>query len=120
MFRMLTAVLLIVVGLVAFAGGVWGLSLRATSDVPTELLGAAQTVLEYADNAVSGADDKISQWTGGAFTLTSLLNSLTGEDLDLANEASMKVFLMLHAVEVLLGGVIGVETGLLMFKFRRG
>jgi hypothetical protein len=119
MLRTLIAILLILMGLVAIAGGVWGLSLRSESEVPAEVLGAAQTVLEYADNAVAGADDKIAQWTGGAFTLTGLLNDLAGGDLDLNDDAGMKVFLMLHAVEVLLGGIVGVETGLLMFKFRR-
>ena len=117
--RSLIAILLILVGLVAVAGGVWGLSLRTESDVPAEVLGAAQTVLDYADTAVEGADDKISEWTGGMFTLTGLLNSLVGDDVDLTDDAGMKVYLMMHAVEVLLGGIVGVETGLLMFKFRR-
>ena len=120
MLRSLIAILLILTGLVAIAAGVWGLSLRAESDVPAEVLGAAQTVLEYADSAVAGADDKIAEWTGGAFTLTGLLSSLAGDEVDLTDDAGMKVYLMLHAVEVLLGGIVGVETGLLMFKFRRG
>ena len=118
MLRTLIAILLILVDLVAIAGGVWGLSLRAESDVPAEVLGAAQTVLEYADNAMAGADDKISQWTGGAFTLRGLLNDLTGGKVDLTDDADMKLFLMLHAVEVLLGGIVGVETGLLLFRRR--
>jgi hypothetical protein len=118
MLRTLIAILLILVGLVAIAGGVWGLSLRATSDVPAELLGAAQTVLEYADGAVSGLDEKIAQWTGNTFTLAGVVNEWTDGAVNLANEASMQVFLMLHAVEVLLGGIVAVETGLLMIKFR--
>ena len=116
--RTLIAILLILVGLVAIAGGVWGLSLRAESDVPAEVLGAAQTVLQYADGAVAGVDDKLSQWTGGAITLTGVLNDLFDGQVDLTDDAGMKLFLMLHALEVLLGGIVGVETGLLICKFR--
>ena len=57
MLRTLCIELLIVLGVVGIAGGIWGLSLRAESDVPAELLGAAQTVLDYADKAFDGAHD---------------------------------------------------------------
>ena len=118
MYRLIIALLLIVVGVVGIAGGIWGFSLQATSDVPPELLGAAQTVLHYADDAVAGADDKIAEWTGGSFTLTGLLNSVTGSNVDLMDDSSVEMFVMLHALEVLMAGIIGLETGLLMFKFR--
>lgn len=117
MTRLLITILLIVVGVVGIAGGIWGFSLRATSDVPPELLGAAQTVLQYADNTVADVDGKIAEWTNNAFTLTGLLNTLTGEAVDLTNDASVQNFVMLHALEVLLGGIVALETGLLLIKF---
>lgn len=120
MLRTVVSILLILVGVVAIAGGVWGLSLQASSEVPAELLGAAQTVLDYADQTMNTVDGKLAEWTNDAFTLTGLLNDLTGEEIDLVDDASMKIFLMVHALEVLLGGVVGVETGLLLMKFRRG
>ena len=118
MTRILAAILLILLGVVAIAGGVWGLSLRATSDIPTEVLSAAQTVLQYADSTVNGLDGKIAGWTNNTFTLTGLLNTVAGDEVDLTSKASTEVFMMLHAVEILLGGIVGVETGLLMFKRR--
>lgn len=116
--RTLIAILLILIGLVGIAGGIWGLSLQASSDVPAELVGAAQTVLEYADKAVAGADEKLAELTKNGFTLTGLLNSLTGDEVDLTSDISVKSFVMLHALEVLLAGIVGVETGLLLIKFR--
>lgn len=119
MLRWLAAILLILVGVVGIAGGIWGFSLQASNDVSPELLNAAQTVLEYADEAVAGVDEKIAEWTNNAFTLTGMLNNLAGTELDLTNDNSVEFFVMLHALEVLLCGIIGVETGLLMIKFRR-
>lgn len=119
MLRTLIAILFILLGLVGIAGGVWGLSLQASSDVNPQLLSVAQTVLEYTDGAMETADDWLSGLTGGKSTFTGLLNGLTGDNVDLTNEASVKLFVMLHAVEVLMGGIIGVETGLLLFKSRR-
>ena len=116
MLRTLCIILLIVLGVVGIAGGVWGLSLRAESDVPTELLGAAQTVLDYADKALAGADNKIAQWTNNEHTLTSIISSLTGNEVDMGNETAFGLFMMVHALEVLLGGVVCVETGLLLMR----
>ena len=82
MLRTLCIVLLILLGVVGIAGGIWGLSLRAESDVPAELLGAAQTVLDYADKAFDGANDKIAEWTDNEHSLTSIINSFTGDKVD--------------------------------------
>ena len=119
MIRTLIALLLILVGIVGIAGGVWGLSMRMDSDVDPNVLGAAQAVLGYADNAMSAADNKVSEWTGGKFTITGFINDLVGDDVDLTNDWSVKSFAFWHATEILLSGIIGVETGLLMFKFGR-
>ena len=116
MIRTLCILLLVVLGLVAIAGGIWGLSLRAESDIPAELLGAAQTVLGYAGKAFDGANEKIAEWTDNEHTLTSIITSLTGEAVDAGSEASIKLFMMVHALEVLLGGVVCVETGLLLMR----
>lgn len=119
MIRTLTAILLILVGIVGIAGGVWGLSMRMDSDVDPNVLSAAQTVLGYADSAMSTVDGKLSEWTGGNFTLTGFVNGLVGDDVDLTSELSVKSFAFWHATEILMGGIIGVETGLLLFKWGR-
>ncbi|MBQ2954226.1 MAG: hypothetical protein IJE07_11915 [Clostridia bacterium] len=119
MFRTLIAILLILVGIVGIAGGIWGFSLQIGSDVDPNVLNAAKTALEYADSAVNTADDWLSEVTGGKFTLTGVLNDAVGDGIDLTNELSVKTFAYFHALEILLCGIIGVETGLLMFKSRR-
>lgn len=119
MFRWLIAILLIIVGVVGIAGGIWGFSMQASSDVSPELVSAAQTVLEYADEAMSGVDNKIAEWTNDNFSLTGIMNNLIGGEVDLSDDNSVQLFAMVHALEVLLCGIIGVETGLLMIKFRR-
>lgn len=118
MLRTLCILLLIVLGLVGIAGGVWGLSLRAESDIPSELLGAAQTVLGYADKAFDGANDKIAEWTNNEHSLNSIIDALVGDQVDIANETSLQLFMMVHALEVLLGGIVCVETGLLLMRRR--
>lgn len=116
--RTLIAILLILVGIVGIAGGVWGFSLRMDSDVDPNVLGAAKTVLNYADTAMDTADSWVSSITGGKATITGLVNSMVGDGIDLTSENSVSWFAFSHALEILLCGVIGVETGLLMFKFR--
>lgn len=119
MIRTLTAILLILVGIVGIAGGVWGLSMRLDNEVDPNVLNAAQTVLNYADSAMTTVDGKLSELTGGNFTLTDFINGLVGDDVDLTSDMSVKAFAFLHATEILLGGIIGVETGLLLFKWGR-
>lgn len=120
MTRTIIAILLIVVGVVCIAGGIWGISMQIGSDVDPNLLGVAQTVLGYADGAVESADSWLSGITGGKLTVTGILNSAVGDTVDLTNEWSVKSFVFWHATEILLGGIIGVETGLLLFKFGKG
>ena len=117
--RTLIAILLILVGLVGIAGGIWGFSLQLGSDVDPNVLSAAKTVLDYADSAVGTADDWLSNLTGGKFTLTGVVNDAVGDGIDLNSEWSVKTFAFFHALEILLCGIIGVETGLLLFKFGR-
>ena len=116
MLRTLCVILLIVLGVLGIAGGIWGLSLRAESDIPTELLGAAQVVLNYADKAFTGANDKIAAWTDNEHSLTSIVNALTGDAVDLSSDTSLRLFMMVHALEVLLGGVVCLETALLLMR----
>ncbi len=119
MTRTILAVVLILIGIVGIAGGIWGFSLQSASGVSPAVLNAAETVLEYADSAVSAADDQLNRWTGGKFTLTSFLDDLAGDKVNLASTNSVERFALLHALEILLFGIIGVETGLLLFKFGR-
>ena len=119
MLRTLIAILFILLGIVGIAGGIWGLSMQMSSDVDPSLLSAAEAVLGYADSAMSSVDGTVSDWTGGKFTLTGLINDLVGEDVDLTSDTSVKWFAFAHATEILLCGIIGIETGLLLFKFGR-
>ena len=119
MTRTIIAILLILVGVVGIAGGIWGFSLQIGSDVDPNVLNAAKTVLDYADSAVNTADDWLSDLTGGKLTLTGVVNDAVGDGIDLNSEWSVKTFAYFHAMEILLGGIIGVETGLLLFKFGR-
>lgn len=119
MLRTLIAILFILLGIVGVAGGVWGLSMQMSSDVDPNLLSAAETVLSYADSAMTSVDSAVSGWTGGNLTVTGLLNDLVGEDVDLTSDASVKWFAFAHATEILLCGVIALQTGLLIFKFGR-
>ena len=118
MLRTVIAILLILVGIVGIAGGIWGFSLRIDNDVDPRLLSAAQTVLEYADSAMTSADDWLSNVTGGKATVTSFINDLVGDSIDLDSNQSVSWFACLHALEILLCGIIGVETGLLMLRAR--
>jgi len=117
--RTIIAILLIVIGVVGIAGGIWGFSLRIGSEVDPTVLNAAKTVLDYTDNAVNAADDWLSGLTGGKSTLTGIINDMVGSNVDLTSDWSVSLFASLHALEILLCGIIGVETGLLMLKFRR-
>ena len=119
MIRTITALLLILVGVVGIAGGIWGFSLQAESDVNADVLAAARTVLNYADGAVDSADDWLGNLTGGKFTLTDVINEAVGNGIDLSNDLSVSYFAFCHALEILLCGIIGVETGLLLFKWGR-
>lgn len=119
MFRTLIAILLILVGIVGIAGGIWGFSLQVGSDVDPTVLDAAKTVLDYADSAMNTADDWLSDLTGGKFTLTGVVNDAVGDGIDLSSDWSVSWFAFSHALEILLCGIIGVETGLLLFKFGR-
>ena len=119
MIRTLIAILLILVGIVGIAGGVWGFSLQVGSEVDPTVLNAAKTVLNYADSAMSSADNWVSSITGGKATVTNFINDMVGDGVDLTSDWSVSWFAFSHALEILLCGIIGVETGLLMFKSRR-
>ena len=116
--RTIIAILLIVIGVVGIAGGVWGFSLRIGSEVDPTVLNAAKTVLDYTDTAMTAADDWLSDLTGGKSTLTGIINDMVGSNVDLTSDWSVSLFAALHALEILLCGIIGVETGLLLFKFK--
>ncbi len=119
MVRTLIAILLILLGIVGIAGGIWGFSLQVGSDVDPNLLSAAKTVLDYTDSAVGKADSWLLEVTGGKGSLTDLINGAVGGSVDLTSDRSVSWFAYQHALEILLFGVIGVETGLLLLKFRR-
>ena len=119
MIRSIISILLIIVGVVAIAGGVWGLSLQQSSQVDPNLLGAAETVLNYADSAMQTIDGAVSGSTDGKLDVTGLLNNLVGDKIDLTDKGSVERFAFLYATEILLGGIIGVQTGLLLRKYGR-
>jgi len=119
MLKKLIAILLILIGIVAVAGGVWGLSMQKDSDINPEIAGAALKFLQGADDVMGKIDGTVSEWSNGSFTLTSVLNSLTGDTVDLTSDSSVTAFVFLYALEILLCGIIGIETGLLIFAWSR-
>lgn len=119
MLKKLIAILLILVGIVAVAAGVWGLSMQADSDINPEIAGVALKILEGTDDVMGKIDGTVSEWTNGGFTLTGLLNELAGDSVDLTNDMSVTAFIFLYALEILLFGIIGIETGLLIFAWSR-
>lgn len=119
MIKKLIAVLLILIGVVGVAGGIWGLSLQIGNDIDPAVAQAALTVLHSTDDVVSKIDGTISEWTNGSATLTGLLNSLTGNSVDLGSNLSVTWFAMGHALEILFAGIILIQTGLLIFAFDR-
>lgn len=118
MLRKIIILLLIVVGIVCIASGVWGLSLQHNGEVDPALLGAAETVLDYAGNALDTMDSTVSDWTDSRLNVTDILNSLVGDAVDLTDKSSMTRFAFLYATELLLGGIICVQTGLLIRKYK--
>lgn len=117
--RTLTAILFILLGIVGIAGGIWGFSLRADSDINPAVVNAAQTVLNYTGGAVDAADEWLAGLTGGKSTVTDILNSALGDNVDLSSDLSVSMYAWMHALEILLAGIVGVETGLLILKFRK-
>ena len=89
MLKKLIAILLILIGIVAVAGGVWGLSMQNDSDINPEIAGAALKFLQGADDVMGKIDGTVSEWSNGSFTLTSVLNSLTGDTVDLTSDSSV-------------------------------
>lgn len=119
MTRIILCILLIILGVVGIAGGIWGFSLQMESDVPTEVLSAARTVLSYTESGVATADTWLSEKTGGALNVTDVLNYVIGDELDLTDRGNVEWFARTNALTILLCGIISLETGLLLIKFRR-
>lgn len=119
MTRIILCILLILLGVVGIAGGIWGFSLQMDSDVPTEVLSAARTVLSYTESGVATADTWLSEKTGGALNVTDVLNYVIGDELDLTDRGNVEWFARTNALTILLCGIISLETGLLLIKFRR-
>lgn len=137
MFRLITAILLILVGLVGIAAGIWGIyTVKTNSDLDmalayiglvdlapkTEgdnlLVNGANAVLGAANNAMSAVDSFWSETFGDS--ATSMINNLLGDGIDLTNTHDMQLNICKYRVEILLVGIILLQSGLLMFKFGKG
>lgn len=137
MIRTVTAVVLLLVGLVGVAAGIWGIYTVATNDALSAglavlritdlapqveegenlLLDGANKVLDTAGNALSWLDKFCTDTFGRS--ATDVANEALGEGIDLTNEYDVRRNMCLYRVEILLVGVILMQTGLLMFKFGR-
>lgn len=119
MLKKLIAILLILIGILGVAAGVWGLSMQADSEIDPAVAEVALKVLQGTDDVVGKIDGTVSEWTNGGFTLTSLLNDLTGDSVDLSSDTSITWFVYWNALEILLVGIILMQTGLLIFAWSR-
>ena len=142
MFRTIVAILLILIGIVGIAAGVWGIYTVQTNDAlstglaligltdlapQTEegekniLLDGTNAVLDAATSAVDKIDEFAANTFGTSATdyVNSLVNEKLGIDIDLTNEMDVKLNICRYRVEILLIGIIVVQIGLLMIKYRR-
>ena len=117
--RTIIALVLILLGIVGVAGGIWGFSLDPEADVNTGLANIATDTLGTAQNLLDAMDEALAGVTGSESWATDFLNNAAGDNVDLTDDKSVADFASANALTILLFGIIGIETGLLMFKFGR-
>lgn len=134
MIRSLLAVLMILIGLVGVAAGIWGiytvntienmpllLAMSELNDLkPQEvkedsdlLLQGSQAVLNAADVAFQKIDEVFLEHFDKS--PIAYLNGLVGDEIDLTNELDVKLNLCRYRIEILLAGIILMQTGMLMW-----
>lgn len=110
MLKKLLAVILILLGICAVIVGVWGLSLQGT-ELP-------QWVTDFVDKALGymGEADKALTDATGKSTAEYVL-ALSDGEIDLNDKLTVWFFVYQHAVSIILAGIVGVETGMLLWIF---
>ena len=138
MIRKLIAILFILIGLVATAAGIWGIYTVKTNsdmDMAMAVLGLADIaprlengdgnllmngvgkVLGAAGDTMNAVDQFFTEHFGRS--LTDSANDLLGDDIDLTNELDVKLNICRYRTEILLIGIIIMQTGLLIWTRSR-
>ena len=119
MIRKLIAILFILIGLVATAAGIWGIyTVKTNSDMDGNLLmNGVGKVLDAAGDTMNAVDQFFTEHFGRS--LTDSANDLLGDDIDLTNELNVKLNICRYRTEILLVGIIIMQTGLLIWTRSR-
>lgn len=112
MLKKLLAVILILLGICAVIVGVWGLTMQGT-ELP-------QWVTDFVDKALGymGDADKALTEATGKSTADYVYDISKGE-IDMTNKLAVWFFVYKNAVSIILAGVVGIETGMLLWIFSR-
>lgn len=108
--RTILGLLLLLVGVVLVAAGVWGLSGMGDD-------GITQNITEAGIDALNAADEKLAELTGDT-TVTGLINEWTDGTVNLTSESNIMQMINNYALVILLCGIIGVLAGILLLKRR--
>lgn len=111
MIRTLLGLVILVIGIVLIAAGIWGLQDMAND-------GISRDITEIGMDALQAADDKLAEWTGGT-TVTGVISDLTGGAVQLQTQPAILRTISENALVVLLCGIIGLLLGLLMLRGNR-
>ena len=112
MFKKLLALILVLLGICAVVVGIWGLSLRG-AELP-------QWVTSFVDKALGymgDADKALTEATGKS--TADYVYSISNGQIDMSNKLTVWFFIYQNAVSILLAGVVGIETGLLLWLIGR-
>lgn len=106
--RTLLGLLLLVIGVVLVAAGIWGLTGMADD-------GISQDITEAGMNALSAADEKLAELTGDT-TVTGLISEWTDGSVDLTSTERILQTINDNALVILLCGIIGVLAGFILIR----
>lgn len=112
MLKKLLAIILILLGVVAVVVGVWGLSLQG-AELPEWVTDFVDKALVYVQDGKNLIDETLADNTGR--TTNEYLFELSNGEIDLNNKLAVWYFIYQNAMSIILAGVVGVETGLLLW-----
>ncbi len=108
--RTLLGLLLLVVGIVLAAAGIWGLTGMADD-------GISYNITEAGIDALNAADEKLAELTGDT-TVTGLINEWTEGSVDLTSTEKILVLINENALVITLMGIIGILAGFILLRRR--
>lgn len=137
MIRKLIAILLMLIGIVGIAGGVWGIYTVQTNDDFTMFLAMygmadlapktngeddpVQKLTEGVLGIAGNAMDSVDSFTSDLFGVkaSDYLSEASGGLIDLTDTSGLKFNVCRYRTEILLLGIIVLQTGLLLWAWSR-